>query len=177
LYLQYKAAKTQELTRRKAACVSGPEIIPHPDDIDINPITGSILINGPISPDQKMLQDLFVSRWPTVERRRRNGPLFIAKDLRYLRQYARMKRAAENAGRSVAKRASKINSWDIATAQERINFLRRLLSESVRKVYPHDIFQTELCYKLMFQDWLGIEPTEDERQAFDMELREILLAP
>ena len=59
--LEYMDETTQELMRRKREGVSGPEIIPHPADIDIDPKTGSIVFNGPVTADQKMAQDLRVS--------------------------------------------------------------------------------------------------------------------
>jgi hypothetical protein len=66
--------------RRKRERVSGPEIIPHPDDIEIDPKTGSIVLHGPVTADQKMAQDAMVSNWPAVEREMRNSPLFKAQD-------------------------------------------------------------------------------------------------
>ena len=66
--LEYMDEATLELMRRKREGVSGPEIIPHPDDIDIDPKTGSIVLHGPLTADQKMAQDLMVSTWPAVER-------------------------------------------------------------------------------------------------------------
>jgi hypothetical protein len=66
--------------RRKRERASGPEIIPHPDDIDIDPRTGAVSFNGPLTLDQKMAQDLVVSAWPGVGRELRNSPLFQAKD-------------------------------------------------------------------------------------------------
>ena len=65
--LEYVEEATLELMRRKRERVSGPEIIPHPDDIDVDPKTGSIVFHGPVTADQKMAQDLMVSRWPAVE--------------------------------------------------------------------------------------------------------------
>ena len=40
--MEYKEQATQELMRRKREGASGPEIIPHPDDIDIDPKTGAV---------------------------------------------------------------------------------------------------------------------------------------
>jgi hypothetical protein len=44
--LEYQAEVTLELMRRKREGASGPEIIPHPDDIEIDPKTGSIVLHG-----------------------------------------------------------------------------------------------------------------------------------
>jgi hypothetical protein len=70
---------------------------------------------GARTPDQKMAQDLFVSTWPAVERVWRNSPRFRAKDSWSLRQYAKFRRYFGTIVRLVAKRASKTNSWDLAT--------------------------------------------------------------
>jgi hypothetical protein len=71
--------------RRKRNAVSGPEIISHPDDIDIDPKGRSVIFNGPVTPDQKMAQDLVISAWLAMGRDLRNSPLFRAKDPRSLR--------------------------------------------------------------------------------------------
>jgi Family of unknown function (DUF5681) len=55
--LEYIEEATLELMRRKREGVSGPEIIPHPDDIEIDPKTGSIVLHGPFTADRKMAQD------------------------------------------------------------------------------------------------------------------------
>jgi hypothetical protein len=52
--LEYKEQATIELMRRKRERRSRPEIIPHPDDIDVDPKTGAVVLNGPVTPDQKM---------------------------------------------------------------------------------------------------------------------------
>ena len=65
---EYKEAATLELRRRQICREPGPEIIPHPDDIAVNPLTGSLAFNGPVTVDQKMAQDLLVSRWPELQR-------------------------------------------------------------------------------------------------------------
>jgi hypothetical protein len=169
----YKRDMTQELRLRTKLRVSGPEIIPHPDDVIIDPMTGSITINGPMNEDQKMAQDMLVSRWPTIERRWRESPPIVAKNVRHLRQYEKLKRQMEKVGRLVAKRASRINSWDMATLEERIAYLRRSLAELLTKIQPSAVVRSELCFKLMLRDWLGIEPTEEEHQAVILEIREI----
>jgi hypothetical protein len=78
--LEYDEVARLELMRRKRKGVSGPEIIPHPDDINIDQNTGSIVLHGPLTANQKMGHDLMISTWPAVEREIRNWPLFKAKD-------------------------------------------------------------------------------------------------
>jgi hypothetical protein len=177
LAVEYKEQATLELMRRKQTRVSGPEIIPHPDDIDFDPTTGSIILNGPVTRDQKMAQDVAVSRWPAVEQEWRNSPLFVAKNPWFLRQYAKLKKQTETVGRLVARRASKINSWDMATPEERIDFARRRLWPEVSKNFPLEFAQSEYCLKSTLRLWLGIEPTKEEDQAFFKEARRVFLPP
>jgi hypothetical protein len=51
--LEYVEDATLELMRRKRERVSGPEIIPHPDDIDVDRKTGSIVFHGPRTADER----------------------------------------------------------------------------------------------------------------------------
>jgi hypothetical protein len=60
--------------------------MPHPDDIDIDPTTGAVSFNGPLTLDQKMAQDLLVSALPAIEQEWRISPRFRAKDPWSLRQ-------------------------------------------------------------------------------------------
>jgi hypothetical protein len=174
--LAYKAEATQELIRRRAMGASGPEIIPHPDDIEINPKTGAIVFNGPVSLDQKMAQDSFLSCGPALEREWRKSPGFISKDPWHLREHAKLKRRLEIVGRLVAKRSSTTNSWDTATLEEKIDFLVRLLLEPLSKYHPIALARSRLFIKLFCRDWLGIEPTDAERQACFLEISEVFAA-
>ena len=175
LAVEYKEQATLELRRRKREGTSGPEIIPHPDDIDFDPTTGAIIFNGPVTADKKMAQDLLVSAWPAAERQWRNSPLFVAKDRRFLRQYAKLKRQMKTVLHLVAKRASKINSWERATPQERIDYLRRTVWPTISGNFPLELVQSEVLLKLTLRLWLGIEPTEEEQQEFLMEAHKVLL--
>jgi hypothetical protein len=166
LVTEYKKEATLELMRRKREGTSGPEIIPHPDDIDIDPKTGAIVLNGPRTLDQKMAQDLFLSAWPALERELRNDPLFAAKDPEFLREYAKSRRQFGTIARLVAKRASKTNSWDLATLDERMDYLRRYHWPTVSRNFAPEFVQSEYVFKSTFKDWSGIEPTEEEKQAF-----------
>ena len=149
---EYKRQATLELMRRKREQASGPEIIPHPDDIEVNPRTGTIVFNGPVTPDQKMAQDLFVSTWPTVEREWRDLPGFRTKDPRSLRQYATFRRYFGTIVRLVEKRASKTNSWDLATLEERMDHLRRRHWPTICAKYdfPPEFVQSECYFKSTF---------------------------
>jgi hypothetical protein len=175
--LEYIEEATLELMRRKREGVSGPEIIPHPDDIDIDPKTGSIVLHGPVTADQKMAQDLMISSWPVVEREIRNSPLFKAKDPWVLRMYAKRKREWHTVARLVARRASKVNSWDIAAPEERMDYLRRVCWPIVSKKFPFPIVRSDLWLKSTFRLFLGIEPSQEESRALLEEAREILLTP
>ena len=174
--LEYDEVARLELMRRKRKGVSGPEIIPHPDDINIDSDTGSIVLHGPLTADQKMGHDLMISTWPAVEREIRNWPLFKAKDPSILGMYAKYKRQADAVGRLVARRASKVNSWDIATQQERMDYLRRVHWPMISKKSPFANMRSDFWFKTTFRLFLGIEPSEEERRAFLEEAREIHLA-
>ena len=80
IVMEYKEQGTQELMRRKRKGTSEPESMPHPDDIDIDPTTGAVSFNGPLTLDQKMAQDLLVSALPAIEQEWRISPRFRAKD-------------------------------------------------------------------------------------------------
>jgi hypothetical protein len=175
--LEYQAWTTQELMRREREGESGPEIIPHPDDIEIDPKTGSIVLHGPLTADQKMAQDLMISTWSAVEREIRNSPLFEAQDPSFLRRYAKRKREFDTVSRLVARRASKVNSWDMATQQERMDYLRKVHWPMVSKEFPFANMRSDFVFKSTFRLWLGIEPSEEERRAFLEEAREIFLTP
>jgi Family of unknown function (DUF5681) len=170
---EYKRQATLELMRRKREGVAGPEIVPHPDDIDVNPRTGALSFNGPLTLDQKMAQDLLVSTWPAVERDWRNSPHFRAKNPWSLRQYAKFRRQFGAIVRLVAKRASKTNTWDLAT----VDYLRRCHWPNVSRDcdFPPEFVQSECCFKSIFYIWLRIEPTEEENQAFLTTAREVFL--
>jgi Family of unknown function (DUF5681) len=176
IVMEYKEQATWELMRRKRERTSGPEILPHPDDIDINPKTGAIVLNGPLTLDQKIAQDLLVSTWPAFERRLRNSPPFRAKDSWTLRQFVKLRRQFGTVVRLVAKRASKTNSWDLATLEERMDHLRRCHWPTISRDFPPELVQSEYYFKSIFRHWLGIEPTEEEQQAFLVEARKVCLS-
>ncbi len=56
----YKQGAERELERCRALGIEPPEMIPHPDDIDINPRTGEVRLRGPFSPEEKANQDLLL---------------------------------------------------------------------------------------------------------------------
>lgn len=75
----------------------------------------------------------------------------------------------------MAKRASKTNSWDLATPEERMDYLRRCQWPAIDKDFPPEFVQSEYCFKSTFRPWLRIEPTEEEEQAFVTQAREVFL--
>jgi hypothetical protein len=104
--------------------------------------------------------------------------LFRAKDPRSLRGYAQFRRYFGTIVRLVEKRASKTNSWDLATLEERMDHLRRCHWPMICAIYdfPPEFVQSECYFKSIFHPWLGIEPTEDENQAFRTTAREVYLS-
>jgi hypothetical protein len=174
---EYKSEAALELKRRKGEWRLKPEIIPHPDDIDIDFATRTINCDGPMTLDQKMAQDLMVSTWPERDREMRKSPLFAARDHRYLRQYRRSKREMEKVSRLVAKRASRINSWENATLEVRKDYLRKHFWPTMSENFPPGLTRSELCFLSTFRRWLGIELTKEEDQALFVELREVFRDP
>jgi hypothetical protein len=64
----YKLNSEDELERRKQLGISGPEIIPHPDDIEINMRTGEVKFMGPVSRKEKADLDYFYDRVEEIDR-------------------------------------------------------------------------------------------------------------
>ena len=90
-----------------------------------------------------------------------------------MRQYAKYRRQFGTVVRLVAKRASKTNSWDLATLEERMDYLRRCHWPTISRDFPPEFVRSEYSFKSIFRLWLGIEPTEGERQAFLLEARKV----
>jgi Family of unknown function (DUF5681) len=177
IVMEYKEQATLELARRKRQRAFGPEIIPHPDDVDIHPKTGAIIFNGPLTLDQKMAQDLLIARLPTIEREMRNSPFFKEGSPRFLRLHAKLGRQMEVVTRLVSNRASGTNSWEMATPQERMDYLRRTAWPTISKDFPLTMVRSEFCFKSTFRSWLGIEPSEEEERAFLSQADEIFRVP
>lgn len=57
--ISYKVDWEQELERRKITGETGPEPLPHPDDIVINMQTGLVEVKGPFTKEEKVVWD----RW------------------------------------------------------------------------------------------------------------------
>jgi hypothetical protein len=53
--LDYKIAWTKELQRREKLGISGPEPVPHPNDLIINARTGQVTVRGPLTEAEKDL--------------------------------------------------------------------------------------------------------------------------
>ena len=56
--IEYKKEWSKELKRRKQQGITGPEPIPHPDDIHIDPRSGTVQFKGPMSSAEKIELDL-----------------------------------------------------------------------------------------------------------------------
>ena len=60
--IEYKSGWEQELERRQRLGLTGPEPLPHPDDILIDFSTGDVTINGAWTKEQKAAQDEMIAR-------------------------------------------------------------------------------------------------------------------
>jgi hypothetical protein len=58
----YKIEWDRELERRKRLGITGPEPLPHPDNVLINYRTGQVEIRGPMTKEEKAELDLWTSR-------------------------------------------------------------------------------------------------------------------
>jgi hypothetical protein len=66
--VDYKKHWHQVLAERARAGTTGPELVPHPDDVLIDYETGNIRIDGPVMEDQKQARDQLRAMWPKLER-------------------------------------------------------------------------------------------------------------
>ena len=57
--ISYKVDWEQELERRKITGETGPDPLPHPDDIVINMQTGLVEVKGPFTKEEKVVWDSF----------------------------------------------------------------------------------------------------------------------
>jgi hypothetical protein len=66
--VDYKFYWGKELERRKSAGTTGPEPIPHPDDVHINVRTSEITIAGPWTKEEKAELDRWYDRVEALDR-------------------------------------------------------------------------------------------------------------
>jgi Family of unknown function (DUF5681) len=123
--LEYQkwAASQMKLDTRTGK--KGPEMVPHPDDIEIDLNNRTLIFNGPITADQKMAQDFVVSNRSKFFLEFFDQSRLAKLDRRLGRQLRKAGRQMEEVLQLAAKRASKTNSWETATLEERTEFLRR----------------------------------------------------
>jgi hypothetical protein len=171
----YKERTTQKLQSREKQGILGPEIIPHPDDIRIDFKRRAIVMNGPVTFDQKMAQDFLVSFWPIAQRDWLDSPHFHGNDLQTLRLYAKLKSTVETVTRLIERRASQINSWTSATPEERLDYFRKVLWKGLSRGLPLEVVQSERMARTAFNAMFGIEETEEDRREFPIEFQRAYL--
>ena len=66
--IDYKEHWHHVLAERARSGTTGPEPVPHPDDVLIDYETGNIRIDGPVMEDQKEARDQLRAMWPKLER-------------------------------------------------------------------------------------------------------------
>jgi hypothetical protein len=66
--VDYKEHWHHVLAERARTGTTGPEPVPHPDDVLIDYETGNIRIDGPVMEDQKEARDQLRAMWPKLER-------------------------------------------------------------------------------------------------------------
>jgi hypothetical protein len=65
--VDYKEHWHHVLAERRRKGTTGPEPVPHPDEVIIDYKTGNIRIDGPVMEEQKEAQDRLRTRWPDIE--------------------------------------------------------------------------------------------------------------
>ena len=65
--IDYKEHWHHVLAERARKGTTGPEPVPHPDDVIIDYDTGKIRIDGPVMEEQKGARDQLRARWPGLE--------------------------------------------------------------------------------------------------------------
>ena len=66
--IEYKREWEQELARRAALGVTGPEPLPHPDDLVIDMKTGQVIVKGPMTKEEKVVWDGLRARLEECDR-------------------------------------------------------------------------------------------------------------
>ena len=62
--VSYKDYWAAEFARRARTGETGPEPVPHPDDVIINRRTGEVIINGPVLLEEKQAMDALIAELP-----------------------------------------------------------------------------------------------------------------
>jgi hypothetical protein len=66
--VDYKEHWHHVLAERARKGTTGPEPVPHPDDVIIDYDTGKIRFDGPVDEEQKAAQNRLRTMWPVMER-------------------------------------------------------------------------------------------------------------
>jgi Family of unknown function (DUF5681) len=66
--VEYKEHWGHVLAKRARNGTTGPEPVPHPDDVIIDHSTGEVRIDGPVLEEQKAAQERLQHMWPDLER-------------------------------------------------------------------------------------------------------------
>ena len=65
--IDYKEHWHRVLAERARTGTTGPEPVPHPDDVLVDYETGNIRIDGPVMEEQKEAQNRLRAMWPDIE--------------------------------------------------------------------------------------------------------------
>ena len=114
--------------------------------------------------------------WPERDRELRKSRLFVMKDPKYLRGYNRIKKYMNTVYDLVEKRASKTNSWEEATLEERKEYLRKHLWPAMSKGRPRELARSEYSFLATFRFCLNVEPTKEQERDFLIEARKAFAA-
>lgn len=169
--LEYKQDMNERMRLEKKRGEVGPEIVPHPDDIEINFEKREIEFNGPITREQKLAQDFLIANGGLLFDAHENASGMSSVDPRTFRLGRRQRRRYETITLLVRKRASRVNSWELATIEERTDFLRRVVWPDFSAHMPFSLAQSEVCFKSAMRRYLNIELTKGEQLQLRRDIR------
>lgn len=107
--INYKVDWERELERRQRTGVTGPEPLPHPDDIVIDMRTGKVLIKGPMTKEEKVVWDQFRDRKAECEQSIADNEKLLRKNPRHrhreilLKEIANERKLLEIINRALSK--------------------------------------------------------------------------
>jgi hypothetical protein len=116
--VDYKMDFGKEFERRKKLNPSEPEPIPHPDDIIINPPTGTVELRGPMTKEEKVYWDRIEETEATIAELEREEP----KDEFLKRELADQRRLRQQLARVIPNYRPRPSRWEARQEARRRGF-------------------------------------------------------
>ena len=112
--IDYKISWERELERRERLDITGPEPLPHPDDIIVDPRNDKVWINGPVSKEEKV-------EWDKLRARKAECDASIADSRKMLQDESN----SDIRARIEDDIRHEQRIWDIISKLSRLDFQRR----------------------------------------------------